>query len=97
MTSLKEAAKAYEPKQTMNIVDLKVVDLSFPIEDRTGKDKEGKEFTYKVMLVNDEEYRVPVTVLEKIKEILEIKSDTKYVKVEKVGTGLGTRYSVRLV
>ena len=97
MATLKEEAKAYEPKQTLNIADLDRVDLSFPIENRTGTDKENKEFSYKVMVVNGFEYRVPNTVLEKIKEMLDLKPDLGFVKVEKTGSGLGTRYSVKKV
>ena len=97
MASLKETAKAYEPKQTLNIADLDRVDLSFPMEERTGKDKDGNEFEYQVMVVNGIEYRVPNTVLEKIKEMLDLKPDLKFVKVEKSGSGLATRYSVKKV
>jgi len=94
MTSLKETAKEYEPKLTLNIADLDKVDISFPVEDRTGTDKEGKPFEYKVMIANSQEYRVPNTVLEEIKKILKLKSETKYVKVSKKGSGLATSYSV---
>jgi hypothetical protein len=97
MGSLKDEAKAYEPKQTLNIADLDRVDLSFPIEDRTGKDKDDKEFNYKVLVVNSQEFRVPNTVLEKIKEMLDLKPDLKFVKVEKAGSGLNTRYSVKKI
>lgn len=95
MVSLKEEAQAYTPNQTLNIADLDRVDLSFPIEERTGTDKEGNEFNYKVMIANGIEYRVPNTVLEKIKEMLDLKPDLKFVKVEKTGSGLSTRYSVK--
>lgn len=97
MASLKDEAKAYEPKQTLNIADLDRVDLSFPVEDRIGKDKDEKEFKYKVMVANGFEYRVPNTVLEKIKEMLDLKPDLKAVKVEKSGSGLNTRYAVKKV
>jgi len=97
MATLREEAKAYEPKQTLNIADLDRVNLSFPIEERTGTDKDNKEFTYKVMVVNGFEYRVPNTVLEKIKEMLDLKPDLEYVKVEKTGSGLNTRYTVKKV
>lgn len=40
--TLKEEAKAYEPKRTLNIADLDRVDLSYPIEDRTGKKTNDK-------------------------------------------------------
>lgn len=97
MASLKETAREYVPKQTLNIADLDRVDLSFPIEDRVGTDSEGKEFSYKVMVANEMEYRVPNTVLEEIKKILEIKPDTTHVNVVKTGSGLSTRYSVRVI
>ena len=95
MASLKETAKEYVPKQTLNIADLDRVDTSFPIEERTGTDAEGKEFAYKVMVANNMEYRVPNTVLEEIKKILELKPEVNFVKVSKTGSGLNTRYSVR--
>lgn len=97
MASIKEEALAYEPKQTLNIADLDRVDLSFPLEDRTGTDKEGKDFNYKVMIANGMEYRVPNSVLEEIKKMLDLKPDLKAVRVEKSGSGLATKYVVRKV
>jgi hypothetical protein len=97
MASIKEEAERYEPKQTLNIADLDRVDLSFPLEPRTGTDKDGKEFDYKVMVANGQEYRVPNTVLEEIKKMLDLKPDLKAVKVEKSGSGLSTRYTVKKV
>jgi hypothetical protein len=97
MASIKEEAERYEPKQTLNIADLDRVDLSFPLEPRTGTDKDGKEFNYKVMVANGQEYRVPNTVLEEIKKMLDLKPDLKAVKVEKSGSGLSTRYTVKKV
>ena len=99
MSNLKEAAQAYEPKQTLNIADLDKVDLTMDmkIEDKEGKDENNKIYTYQVMIINDISYRVPGSVLEKIKEMLELKPDLRYVKVEKTGSGLATRYSVKKV
>lgn len=94
MATLKEEAEAYEPKVTLNIADLDKVDLSFPMQDREGTDKDNKPYKYKVMVVNEIEYRVPVTVLEEIKKMLTLKSDLTHVKVTKSGSGLNTRYSV---
>lgn len=94
MTTFKEIAQAYEPKQTLNIADLDRAELSFPIEDRNGKDQEGKEFSYKVMVANGQEYRVPNTVLEEVKKIVELKPEVEAVRVKKTGSGLATRYSV---
>jgi len=94
MSSLKDTANEYQPKLTLNIADLDRVDLSLPIEERSGNDKEGKSFDYKVMVANEQEYRVPNTVLEEIKKILKLKPETKFVKVTKKGSGLSTSYSV---
>lgn len=94
MTTLKEEAQAYEPKKTLNIADLDRVDLTFPLEERTGTDKDGKSFDYKVMVANGQEYRVPNTVLEEIKKMLALKPDLTHVKVTQSGSGLNTRYSV---
>ena len=97
MSSLKETAEGYSPKLTLNIADLDKVDLSFPVEDRTGTDKDGKSFDYKVMIANDQEYRTPNTVLEEIQKILKLKPEAKFVKVTKKGSGLNTSYSVEYI
>ena len=97
MTSLKETSIGYEPKRTLNIADLDRVDLSFPIEDRSGNDNEGKPFQYKVMIANEIEYRTPNTVLEEIQKILKLKPEAKFVNVTKKGSGLNTSYSVEFL
>lgn len=95
--TLREESVAYEPKKTLNIADLDRVNLSWNMEDRIGTDSEGKEFEYKVLIVNGIEYRVPNSVLEEIKKMLDLKPDLRFVKVEKSGSGLGTKYSVKKV
>ena len=97
MTNLKETAMAYEPKKTLNIADLDRVDISFPMADRKSKDKEGKEFDYKVMMANEQEYRTPASVLEEIQKILKLRPDAKFVNVTKKGSGLNTSYDVELI
>lgn len=95
--TLKETAKDYVPKRTLNVTDLDRVDLSFPMEDRVGKDKEDKEFKYKVIIINEQEYRVAATVLEEIQKIVKLRPDAKYVKVTSTGSGLNTKYAVEYV
>ncbi len=95
--TLKETARDYVPKQTLNIADLDKVDLSFPMDDRTGTNSEGKDFDYKVMIINGLEYRVPATVLEEIQKILKLKPEAKFVNVSKKGSGLNTSYSVEYI
>ena len=94
MATLSEEASQYEKPTTKNIADLKVVSTSFPVEDREGKDSDGKVFKYKAIVVDGEEYRVPSSVLGSLKAILEKKPDLKDFSVSKTGTNLDTRYIV---
>ena len=94
MATLREEAKAYKPTQTHNIADLDKVSLDVPMQDRKAKDKDGKEFSYKVALVNDQEYRVPISVINDIKAIQEAKPNVKNIKVVKKGVGMSTEYTV---
>jgi hypothetical protein len=95
--TLKEEAQEYVPKQTLNVADLDKVDLSWKTEDREGTDSEGNSYKYKVIVINEQEYRVPNSVIEKIQQMLDLKPDLQFVKVEKSGSGLGTKYSVKKV
>lgn len=95
--SIIDSAKAYEPKQTYNISELQEVDVNLVLEDRSGKDKDGKEFNYQVIIIEGKEYRCPPSVLEKLQEALKIRSDIKKFKVTSVGSGLNTRYSIEII
>lgn len=94
MANIRESAQAFEPKTTKNVADLEKVDLEWDIDDRTGQDSEGKEFAYKVVIKDGEEYRIPASVLNQIKTILEARPTQKYVRVVKKGTGMNTEYTV---
>ena len=94
MAKLNEEALKYEAPITKNIADLKSVPVDLELEDRVGKDREGNEFKYKVIVVDNEDYRVAGSVLGNLKAILEKKPDLKKFAVTKQGTGLNTRYTV---
>lgn len=94
MANIRECAKAFLPKQTKNIADLEVVNLDWSMEDRKGLDKDNKEFKYKVVVKDGEEYRMPAIVLSAIKTIVENKPSQKTVKVVKKGSGMNTEYTV---
>jgi predicted Holliday junction resolvase-like endonuclease len=94
MANLRESAKAYVPPQTLNVADLEAISLDVQIEQRKGKDNKGKEFEYSVALVTGKEYRVPASVLNDIKTIMETKPTLKTVKVVKKGQGMNTEYTV---
>lgn len=95
MPTLKEAAEIYEPKITKNIADLSEVDITaMNLEDREGTDNNGEKFQYKVIVVNNEEYRVPGSVIGDIHGILTKNPNLKRVSVSKSGSGMATRYQV---
>lgn len=94
MVSITEAAKSYEGKQMKNIADLDVVKSDIEFKTETRKDLEGKDYTVSFIVVNNEEYRCPNSVLEQLKGILEAKPELKTFKVSKSGEGMGTKYQV---
>lgn len=91
-SSLLETVENYEPKHTGNISELESFDLTEPTETRTAKDKEGKEFSYKVLIRDGKEYRIPWNVLSDIKELRKSKPNLQAFQVIKSGSGLETRY-----
>ena len=94
MATIKEEAMAYEPPQTLNIADLDKIPIDLELFDGTGKDKEGKEFTYKYAKIDGKEYRVAGSILGGIKAILQKMPNLKFVSVIKQGQGMNTRYQV---
>ncbi len=94
MAKLGEEAKAYEPPQTKNIADLEEVRTDLEVEEREGMNNDGKKFSYKVVVLNGEDYRVPASVLKSLKAILEDKPELQRFKVKKSGEGLKTEYVV---
>ena len=94
MANLKETSQAYEPKKTLNIADLESVNLDVPMSKISGTNQEGKNYEYYVAEISGEKYRVPVTVIEAIKTIMEAKPELEKVKVIKKGSGMGTEYTV---
>ncbi len=94
MAKLNEEAKAYEPPQTKNIADLEVVRTDAEVEEREFTKEDGSTFKMRVLTVNNEDYRVPVSVLKSLKAILEVKPDLKTFQVKKTGEGFKTEYTV---
>ena len=92
--TLKETANAYESKSVGNIADLPKVTTDLKVEDREGVNEEGKAFNYKVIVVENQEYRVPASVLKALKAILEDNAELKTFKVKKTGQGMNTEYTV---
>jgi len=101
MAKLGEFAQEYEtPTATKNIADLKEVSTDVELKDDTFEftDKvsgEIKKVTQKVINLNGENYRVPISVVQQLKVLLEDNPALKTFKVKKSGsTKDDTRYQV---
>jgi len=95
MASLKEGAQGYEPSKTKNIAELEAVSVEqeFFLNEKR-KNSKDEEYLMSYIVVGGEEYRVPNSVLEQLKVILEAKPDLKTFKVTKKGELLKTSYTV---
>lgn len=94
MTNVRETALEYEPTTTKVVSDLKSFNILNDLHKFEGEDKDGKKFAYNYVEVEGERYRVPASVLEQTKLILEDNPDILEVKVKKTGEGLNTKYHV---
>ncbi len=71
-------------------VDLELVDDSFEFE----KDGETKTVNQKVVVVEDEKFKVPTSVINQLKVLLEDNPTMKKFKVKSSGSGMDKRYQV---
>lgn len=94
MATIKEEAKNYVSQRTKNITELDKVPTDLEITEEEHDKEDGTKFTIKVVEFNGERYRVPVSVLNSLKAILEDTPDLKYFKVKSQGTGMNTEYIV---
>lgn len=99
MSTIGETAKDYEPKQMKNIADLEAVSTSQEIKEETKLDKNNEEYETSFLVLPNaegktEKYRVPNSVLAKLKTILKEKPEMKTFKVVKEGENLNTSYTV---
>ena len=93
MGTLREEAQAYKPQQMKNITELEVIRTDLEVKEETFG--EGAEtFIAKTFEVDGEKYRIPVSVLNGLKAILEKKPDLKTFQVAKSGQGMSTKYTV---
>ena len=99
MTKLNEYAQGYEPTATTkNIADLPSVSTDLDLVDdefEFEKNGETKTVKQKVVIIEGEQYRVPVSVIQQLKVLLEDNPALKDFKVMKTGTTKDdTRYQV---
>ena len=102
MASLKKEAEGYESQRVKNIADLESVPIDIEMGIHVFKkrkiDEHGEEVEVddpvRVVVVDGEEYRVPVSVLKQLKVVLEDNPTLKKFKVKRAGTGMSTEYIV---
>jgi len=99
MSKISEYVKDYEPTtKTKNIAELDKVSTDLELQDddyEFTKDGETKTVKQKVIVVDGENYRVPVTVIQQLKILIEDDPDLKSFKVKRSGsTKDDTRYQV---
>ena len=94
MSTIGEEAKAYEPQRMKNIADLEVVSVKHEFKKETRQDKDKDDYTVSFIVIDGEEYRVPNSVLEQLKTLMEEKPEMTAFKVSKKGEGLNTSYQV---
>ena len=94
MSTIREQVNNYKVPETKNITDLKEVSTEMDLKFKEAETKEGKPFSYHYLVIDDEEYRVPNSVLKQLRGQLEAKPEATKFKVTKTGEGLKTEYSV---
>lgn len=94
MTTIREAAAAYEPKKTRNISELDRVSTELDTEEVVYNEGTPEEYTAFIAVIDGERFRVPKTVLEALKEIITEKPDVTEFRVKKAGEGMNTKYTV---
>ncbi len=94
MSTIGEEAKAYEPQRMKNIADLEAVSVKQELKTEQRKDKAKEPYTVSFFVLNDDEYRVPNSVLEQLQTMLQEKPEMTTFKVLKKGEGLNTTYQV---
>jgi len=95
LKSIKDEAMEAEPTpKTKNIADLSQVSTDLVVMTESFKNKEGEDVTIKCVGIGGEKYRVPQSVLNSLKVILEDNPNLKTFKVRKTGEGMDTRYTV---
>jgi len=94
MVTIKEFAQEYNPQQMENIADLEVVRTDAEIKEETRKNRDDEEYHVSYIIKDGKEYRVPSSVIEQLKTIIEAKPDLASFKVSKTGQGMNTKYIV---
>jgi hypothetical protein len=98
MANLKDTASDYVPSATTkNITELPEVSVDVELHDDSfefERNGEKKVVEQKVIKFGDDQYRVPISVIQQLKAQLEANPNMKKFKVTSSGSGMDTKYTV---
>jgi hypothetical protein len=90
MATIKDQAQDYKSEARIsNIADLQIVQINAEI-----KEELNVEFPYSYIQIENTRYKVPKSVLQSLKSILEENPNLQKFKVKKTGEGMDTKYIV---
>ena len=89
MATLKDAAMSYSGKK--DISELDKIPVEVQIYEATFKNKQDQEITYHFIEINGVKYSIKAQAMSKIKEMLSVRPQTKFIKINKGSDG---QYSV---
>lgn len=90
--NLLESAKAFSGKKEVWTLDKIPVDIE--MKEDTFTNKEGKEVKYFFVEINGYKYTITSKVLEAIQQVVNVRPETKFIKIQK--TPKGEIYAVPL-
>ena len=88
--------KNIELPKMHNVTELEAVSIEQEIKTEERIDAEGEKYSVSFLVINDTEYRVPNSVIQQVQELI-ISEGLKTFKVISTGTGMKTRYSVKIL
>jgi len=91
---INQMAKEYVSPETKNISELEIVPVDLDIKVDVVNEGTPEEFKVNKITINEEEYRVPNSVLKQLKLLLEDDPNMEAFKVLKDGEGMKTTYQV---
>ena len=89
MTSIREEAEKYQPSKIKVISDLAEVSTELEILEELEV-----EFPYKYIQIDGERYKMPISVIANLKELLAANPKLSKFKVKKTGEGIKVKYLV---
>lgn len=86
MAQIGQVADEYISQKTKNIADLEAVSVNQELITKKFKEGTADEFEIDVITVDEEDYRVPASVLKQLKILRKEKQEMTTFKVKKAGT-----------